>query len=98
MPEIKLNYAEAVALAQRMKTAAENFEANLKTLEANVNNLRADWSGNAADVMQAELREMNRYAQELQGSLSGLADFVAGASEAIRDTDIANANINVQNV
>ena len=90
MTEIKLHYAEVIALAGKMKAAAAGFEANQKALEQNVGNLKSSWSGVASDVMQKELKEMNKHAAEMQDSLQGMAAFVAAAAEALKAADKAS--------
>jgi WXG100 family type VII secretion target len=87
MAKIQLNYTEVIALAQRMKTAADNFDSNQNSLGRNINTLKTNWSGSASDVMQRELQDMNKYAAEMQKSLNGMADFVAKAAELIKETD-----------
>jgi len=87
MTQIKLNYTEVMSLAQRLKNNARDFQANQRTLVSEVNNLNDNWSGAAAAVMQNELRDMNKFAIDIQASLQGMADFVETAAEALRTTD-----------
>ena len=91
MPEVKLNYAAAVGLAQKMKSSANQFESNQKSLDQNVKTLKASWSGSASDVMQQELQDMNKYVVQLQASLKGMADFVTKAAETLKETDSASS-------
>jgi early secretory antigenic target protein ESAT-6 len=83
--------ADAASVEQRIRQVARRMDGDLGDLRAELEDLAAGWSGQAADALRARLAEWDTEMTELTQALALIAEALQRIREAYSDTEAANS-------
>ena len=90
---LKVGFGQLDTAAADLQQAAARIDGRLDQLEARLEVLRADWSGQASEAYQVCRRQWETAMNDMQGLLADLGRAVSASNDAYRATERANAGM-----